>query len=959
MANTIEIKVKLDTSEVEKGTQKIKQSFSSAIDSAKTQVNSLKAATSGLVGVLASLGGIAVFKQIAQFGIDLDKSRNAMTALTGSVDAANKKLAELRKLAQASPGVTSTFATQLFNQLKATREVTDQVINTVIKSLGKLNVVFGTVGPEFVQNLIQIFKTSFERDDVKQAINAVPIFEQLLESAFGTKDPDKLRKAKEAGKLTLDGYLTGLSTAIDTDPRFKQIQESLGGRTVKAFDDVKVKLGELGEKLLQFLLPALEKLIPILNKILDFLNVLPDGLKAATVGAIALAPAISGVTSALGGLRVAFATLGGFLLTPAGIAALAALGVGTAAFALNDLINNQIPRNMANQLNPQGLTAGQGGTFLIPGRDTTLGGLGGAQSAAKSGLDFSALSGSKQKVSAAEREAITKAKEAAKKRAELIKDIQKDILDARKESDTTDLENFAQIAKDVNAANLENIQAGRIREGRPAQLAGFNAANAERLRQIDLESARLQQNTAEKAQKALEKSGALLSNNERFMRGFADATESVGDAFDRFGQSVSGAFRNIGDLFGGLKRAVLSFFNDLLGSALQNLVKSTLGGLFGGGGGGGIGGIFRTPSTFPAALAAASGGGGISAPPSVSQSGFGGILSSIFGGGGGGGSAASTGVSQALSGGGFSFGGLLGGLASAAPLLGLGLGSGLGGTSKLGNVFGAIGGGAIGLGLSFGAGVFGAGGGLAAASLAALGPIALIGAPLIVGAILLGKASQRHKDEEAAGTFQRQAMDSLANLKAAIAGDQIDGSQARQIFESQILGTFVQQINTLKTKSVRDSRLKNQVQDIRNVYEAIIPPEITAQVARRQTSASNAITQSKLIPEFATGGTTIGGLALLHPGEKVVNLTQQSRMRAMAGADVFERAGVPGINQSGRFDAGGTQGSGGLPIEINLQAQVVIGKGDATRIVVIGASTPQGRAVTVKNVGDAKINREL
>src|SRR5262249_35299042 len=67
-----------------------------------------------------------------------------------------------------------------------------------------------------------------------------------------------------------------------------------------------------------------------------------------------------------------------------------------------------------------------------------------------------------------------------------------------------------------------------------------------------------------------------ISNTERFMRGFNSQVETVGDAFDRFGQNVSRAFTNIRDLFGGLKQAVLQFFNDLVGQSLQNLVRSTL-----------------------------------------------------------------------------------------------------------------------------------------------------------------------------------------------------------------------------------------------------------------------------------------------------------------------------------------------------------------------------------------------
>src|SRR5262249_11892022 len=160
---------------------------------------------------------------------------------------------------------------------------------------------------------------------------------------------------------------------------------------------------------------------------------------------------------------------------------------------------------------------------------------------------------------------------------------------------------------------------------------------------------------------------------------------------------------------------------------------------------------------------------------------------------------------------------------------------------------------------------------------------------------LLGKAKQRKQDEEAAGAFQRQAHDAIGQLKAGIANDSIDGSQAQQIFESQILATFIQQINTLQTKSVRDSRLKNQVNDIPGVYNAIIPPEIAAQQTRRANQANFAAIDRRLIPQFAVGGISAGGgLAILHPNEMVLTPTHQAMLRFIGGSDVFERIGVPG-----------------------------------------------------------------
>src|SRR5262245_6314156 len=583
MAREIVIKVVLDTSELERGTEKIRRSFKSATDAAATNVNALRTAVTGLTSALTIFGGVAAFKQIAQFGIELDKARNAMTALTGSTEKANAKLKELRDLAKASPGVTTTFATQLFQQLKAVGGITDQTINTIIKSLGKLNTVISDVGPEFTRNLIQIFQQGFERADIKEALGKVPIFEQLLKAAFPTAggDPEKLRKLKDSGKLTLETFLTGFASAIDNDQRFKNIQESLGGKLQKSLEDTKIKLGELGERMLRDLLPVLDKLIPALNAMLDVFTKLPDTAQAAAIGILLVAPAINSVAGAIGGLKIAMVALGGFLTSPAGIAALGLLGLGVAATQLQDLIQNQIPANVRSQLNPQGLTIDPRTKLpLIPGADTTF------------------TFGGKLKTAAAASSAAAKAARGG----------------ARRDRGIT----FPSLtAEDLVSSQFEGeeefrARAAAIARGRDTRRAltlALGASEDATFRRERLEQGRLSRaaltfefEQAEKAQKALAKNEQLLSNSARFMKGFAEATLSVGDAFDRFGASVAHAFGNVRDLFGGLKRAVLDFFNDLIGSTLQNLVRGTLGSLFGG-----IsapasisgGNIFRTPSTFP------------------------------------------------------------------------------------------------------------------------------------------------------------------------------------------------------------------------------------------------------------------------------------------------------------------------------------------------------------------------
>jgi hypothetical protein len=414
--------------------------------------------------------------------------------------------------------------------------------------------------------------------------------------------------------------------------------------------------------------------------------------------------------------------------------------------------------------------------------------------------------------------------------------------------------------------------------------------------------------------------GVELDNAQRFMRGFGSETEAVGDIFERFGQNVARSFTNIKTLFDSLKNAVKTFFADLLGNSLQKLVRGTLSAIFNpGSGGGGIAGSFSALGGGGGGFGSSagsgiigtlgsifSGGGGITAPASIS----GGLpiapllsSGSIFGGGAvgggfGGGSlgAASGGFLSKLFGG---AGGLLG------PLLGASLGSGIGGTSGLGNILGGIGGAAAGLGLSFGASVFGAlGGGLGAlgpAALAALGPIGLIAAPLLIGGFFLGKAKQRKADESASGDFLTQAINATLALKDQIKANKLEGSEARAFFEGEILQTFVDQINTLKTKSVRESRLTNQVRDLRALFESQVQPAIDEQLKRRAAALAAQALFGKLIPEFGIGGMVQGidrgfdsVLALLQPGEMILNQAQQARMRMMAGSDIFSAVGVPG-----------------------------------------------------------------
>lgn len=212
----------------------------------------------GAAGFFAAIGGRAL-----DAAKEVDAARQSIAALVGGADAANAKIAELRKLAQESPGVTTGLATTLFSQLKASSDIADASINRIIQSVGKLNAVFTIDDPKgFSRNLIQIFSQGFERADIKEALGRVPIFEQFLEEAFGTKDGAKLRALKESGKLTLEGFLTGVADAVNTDARFASVRESLGAQFAKAADNITFALAPIGDEIAKILLPIIGKIQP-------------------------------------------------------------------------------------------------------------------------------------------------------------------------------------------------------------------------------------------------------------------------------------------------------------------------------------------------------------------------------------------------------------------------------------------------------------------------------------------------------------------------------------------------------------------------------------------------------------------------------------------------------------------------------------------------------------------------
>lgn len=277
------------------------------------RLNSLGAASLRVGGGLRSLGAsasiivsgplLALGTIAARSAADIDAIRNRLIATEGSLEAANARLAQLRQLADQSIGVTRRTATDTFAILATLGEITEQTINDQIRAFGRLNAAF-TIDDQqlFFRNLLQIFQQGFEVKDIKEALGRVPIFNQLLEAAFGTADPEALRDLKAAGKLTLDTFLAGLANAVQTDPVLGRISESIRVRFAKTIERIQDSLEPLGLAILGPLERIVVAVEPIILRIAAAFSRLPEGMQTAIVVVGILTAALGPVLFILGGI---------------------------------------------------------------------------------------------------------------------------------------------------------------------------------------------------------------------------------------------------------------------------------------------------------------------------------------------------------------------------------------------------------------------------------------------------------------------------------------------------------------------------------------------------------------------------------------------------------------------------------------------------------------------------------
>lgn len=516
----------------------------------------------------------------------------------------------------------------------------------------------------------------------------------------------------------------------------------------------------------------------------------------------------------------------------------------------------------------------------------------------------------------------------------------------------------------------------------------------------------------------------VLADQVDARRQFDELTKQLSESFNRIlNAGVKDGFRGfLKATFAEIKNFGLRLLDDLIKSISQSLARTVAGGLLGGSGGnsGGGGGIFgtilggigkllglgggnapvgATPGFNPAAGNFFNVGGtanraGVNpfASPTV-RAAFGGSTSPV--------SFTAQATAQAAqkaairdavkeagtttagaatqAAGKFSFGQFGTQVAALAPFLGLSIGASLGGQSGLGQILGGAGGLLGGLVLAASTGAIGGSLGSLFALSGALGPAALVAAPLLIlGGILLGRAKQRRQDEsqrdQLSGDIAQVINQAEATIRRASQVSEITGTLAQV---EQRFSEYLQSVNAIKTRSVRESALRNQVPIHRGRIDAL------KQLAQRRQQGLEL--ESKLVAEFATGGTfqldairrlpigfqgVVPGafdrrddhLIAVSRGERIIVLTpEQDREATPYIAPYLKKARVPGFAEGGSnlpAPRGRTANDNdGAPIELNLTLlvsnRIAVGPSDAADILVQALDTDTGRRANIKVVQKA------
>jgi hypothetical protein len=891
------------------------------------------------VGVALAAAGLAsLAKQATDSYREYDKLIQSLKQSEGTIDRASKKYQQLFTLGQRSVGLTGRDLVEGYSFLKNSLNGSAEASERLAVSFGRVKALFADFDARRAAgNIRQIVSERFQIQDVREMENQAPGFTRGLFNEFNVKNIEQLRKAVADLNPTMSELENRLANVFDKlgakSDNFTTRLAKIGAQFQESLVPLGNWISDTGMKVFDALAPGVTDMW---GRVTKFFSDIGPGLQQWIVSAAKfwgeMLTGISrleerfGVFDKMGWL---FNRVSGAASTVIGTVTGIARGLRDALSVALDWVATKLDTILAAT---QGLLSnvskipgfgaiGTGAGDVVHNARVMLQGMK-SQSAPPAINDpvvRSSVNSEESRYNDFGGGGSGKSGKSSSQKA--VKDLLSAAYVQRRDVS-------------IDRKAIEDAQERRMDFFVDEYRAGQERMRDQRASRVELtkDFAEKEAKAIEDQRKALEKLEPVLSNTQRFMAGLRADTDALGNAFERFGDSVGAAFGDVRNLFDGLKSAIKSFFQDITGNVLRNVAGAALSPLMAIGGGARGGGSFFTGGFA----------GGPGAGSYIQQSQMSSIINSVMGGGsvgsaGGGwiGSSVPTTAGKVGILGGIksSLGNIFGGNSIAAPLLGGMFGSMLGGQSRAGNVLGAAGGILTSTFLSTTLGAPGALGSLAPALFS--NPItAIAGAGLLVGSILLGRAKQRKADEKVVDTYWVEYSRVLKELTGGVRNDSIMGDDAlRQAAEAR--ETAVGLIGQIKTKSVRESRLKNQIpqidaHDLRNLQNAV------AEQRTRLTDNELAMKRrsdldSRLVAEFSSGGVINGAYgsrqALIgHAGEVILN----ARQRAAVGDDELAAAGVPGIR-------GGAGGAGNLP-PINIQ--YIAGTKEQTEVVINGLKSP-------------------
>ena len=306
-----------------------------------------KALTIGLTVPLTLLA-----KEAVDAASKVDNLKNNLISATGSIGAANQKLADFKKLSAESAGVLTTFAAETYSFLKP-MQLGEETIENFTKALGKIKLQAPDLNAnDFQINLAQLFSQNFEIADLKQLVGRFPRIGELLAKQYGFNgsDVDTLQAGfqalKKQGKLGIEDFFQGVADSVNNDPSLGLLRDTISIRFAKAFERLQFALVPLGEAIVKIIEPIVDFLVPLIESLGNKFATLSPFIQTVVVAvgafAAALGPAlivVGGFVAAIGSIISSVVALGGIVVV--------AKAVGIALAVIAGLFINLLPAIIA------------------------------------------------------------------------------------------------------------------------------------------------------------------------------------------------------------------------------------------------------------------------------------------------------------------------------------------------------------------------------------------------------------------------------------------------------------------------------------------------------------------------------------------------------------------------------------------------------------------------------------